>query len=648
MPALQAEGYLKESELTEARRVLAELRLEAERTRGRLESQAQQITAAETRITQGETESLQLGERLTGCNSELSAQAARVQNLELEVGSARTRLAAKAGERDGLQQTLRGSEQHIESCRQRVLRLLGEASTLKNQFAQINEYMAGIQRETEKAQKEEQTAHSDIEWLAASRQDLSQRMAARQVELESVAAQKQQSERELADHRARAVDVRQRLDGMRSDFSRIKARKDSLEEILSHRAYTTEAVKRLFTTIDQGEAGGLRPSGVLADFVEVVPAHERVAEEFLHDELEYVVVENWAQAEQGINLLRTELQGRATFLVHPEKGPGWEDLRSLEPPIGPETGIVARLSDVLHMTNGLTHAPAELLPRLARCFIAEDRASAQRLASQYPAFYFLAPDGVCYSGYSISGGKKTGSGPLALKRELRELLTSVKTKQAEIDSTAAELEALDQEVARLEQDVERLRALQQSQEKEALALEHEIRKLADESKKAESRLAVARVELTRLGREKERAEAQRSAAEQGIADKDRQRLDEERALEAAREQVQGLQTNISRLTEEHAASRAELAGLEERSRSEQAARSRLESQLREIQRRLAALSGELERLALERTRLLSDNIDLDQRATSLADRSFRPRPPWPGWPPRRPGCARFWLRWRCP
>ncbi|RPI07791.1 MAG: chromosome segregation protein SMC, partial [Acidobacteriales bacterium] len=82
---------------------------------------------------------------------------------------------------------------------------------------------------------------------------------------------------------------------------------------------------------------------------------------------------------------------------------------------------------------------------------------------------------------------------------------------------------------------------------------------------------------------------------------------------------QGLQASISRLTEEHAASRAELAGLEERSRSEQAARSRLESQLREIQRRLAALSGELERLALERTRLLSDNIDLDQRATSLAE-----------------------------
>ena len=177
----------------------------------------------------------------------------------------------------------------------------------------------------------------------------------------------------------------------RSEFSRIKARKDSLEEILSHRAYTTEAVKRLFTATAQGQAGGLQPLGVLADFVEVEPAYEKAAEEFLHEELEYVVVENWAQAEQGINLMRTDLEGRATFLVHPDKDANLGDPRLAEPTIGPETGIVARLSDVLRLTNGLTHAPAELLPRLARCFLAEDRAAAQRLALEYPGLLLPGP-----------------------------------------------------------------------------------------------------------------------------------------------------------------------------------------------------------------------------------------------------------------
>ena len=35
----------------------------------------------------------------------------------------------------------------IESARQQVLRLLGEASTLRNQLAQIDEYLAAIERD---------------------------------------------------------------------------------------------------------------------------------------------------------------------------------------------------------------------------------------------------------------------------------------------------------------------------------------------------------------------------------------------------------------------------------------------------------------------------------------------------------------------
>ncbi len=55
---LQAETYRKEQELTEARRRLADLRLEAERTRGRLESQAQQIASIEQRLAQGDSANL--------------------------------------------------------------------------------------------------------------------------------------------------------------------------------------------------------------------------------------------------------------------------------------------------------------------------------------------------------------------------------------------------------------------------------------------------------------------------------------------------------------------------------------------------------------------------------------------------------------
>ena len=93
---------------------------------------------------------------------------------------------------------------------------------------------------------------------------------------------------------------RQTLERLRSEFSRVKARKDSLEEIISHRSYTTETVKRsIYRHRQKGQANDLRPVGVLADFVEVDPQYEKATEEFLHEELEYVVVRDWADAERA-------------------------------------------------------------------------------------------------------------------------------------------------------------------------------------------------------------------------------------------------------------------------------------------------------------------------------------------------------------
>src|SRR5437879_13152490 len=64
--------------------------------------------------------------------------------------------------------------------------------------------------------------------------------------------------------------------------------------------------------------GGLAPVGVLADFLEVEPRYESMVEDFLRDELNYIVVKSWDAADEGLRMLRTDVDGRATFLVHPE------------------------------------------------------------------------------------------------------------------------------------------------------------------------------------------------------------------------------------------------------------------------------------------------------------------------------------------
>src|SRR5437016_11433902 len=78
------------------------------------------------------------------------------------------------------------------------------------------------------------------------------------------------------------------LDGLRSEYATALGKRGSLEAVIAEHGYSTESVRRLFQS--GGLQGGLAPVGVLADFLEVDPRFEGVVEDFLRDELNYIVV----------------------------------------------------------------------------------------------------------------------------------------------------------------------------------------------------------------------------------------------------------------------------------------------------------------------------------------------------------------------
>ncbi len=608
----QESCYQVEAALTESRARVAELNLEAERTRSRLALQAKQIGAIEERMASGENETRSLDERHQRESAELATHQENIAAIERDAAAARERLETKSQERDALQNHLRDRERQLESARQQVLRLLGEASALRNQLAQADEYLASMERDAARSRKEEEGASADIARLDQSRAELSKRLSARQLELESLTDRRRRVEEESKDRQQRTVEARQKLNALRDALSKQKARKESLEGILSHRAYTTESVKRLFDR----PTDGFRPLGVLADFVEVTnPEWERASEEFLHEELEYVVVQDWQGAERGIEVLRAASDGRATFLVHPESAQS----SATAPDLSSDSAVSGTLRDALRLTNGFASAPQGLLPRLARCFLVSDHSAAQRLAESHPDCYFLLPDGASYHGHTITGGKKSSGGPLALKRELRELTAQVELRDREADDLTSELESLERGLALLSEELEQVRALQQAQEKDALALDHEQRKLAEEYARAGSRLSTARLELERLARQDEQARAQRERNQLLVAEKEQARFDQEKAVEIARGEFDGLQAQVHAIGEEYSVLRADLAGLDERARAEKTAAGRLEAQIQQLTQRREQLAGDLERMGVERARLLTDNIELDQRAQQFIE-----------------------------
>ena len=471
--AHQEQFYQTEQVLTAERAQLSEAKLEAERTRSKLELQSKQVATIEERLASGEAETRSIEERAAQLQIDLAGQTEALAELNRSTDAARNKLTSKGNERDVIAKEIRNREQIIENTRHTVLKLLGEASTLKNQLAQVAEYLSSVERDKARIDKDEQTATADLTRLEEVKVELAERMSARQSDLQSLGVQRKTVETDLTQRKQLAGDLRRKLEQLKTELSRQRARRDSLEEVISHRSYTTDSVKRLFKDIKAGKALGFKPVGVLADFVEVTDptgagTHEKAIEEFLHEELEYVVVQNWSDAEQGVELMRTGVDGRATFLVEPDANFAANVQEAARPN---HPGVVSSLADVLRFTNGLTQAPAQILPRLANCFLVGDRGTARDLAVAHPSSYFLTPDGISFHGQAVTGGKKSTSGPLALKRELRELADFVEHRQSEVNETSTRLEVLESEMQSLSEELERLRQQQQVQEKDALVLD---------------------------------------------------------------------------------------------------------------------------------------------------------------------------------
>ena len=218
---------------------------------------------------------------------------------------------------------------------------------------------------------------------------------------------------------------------------------------MSERAYTADAVQKLFNANGEASAEsqrGFRAVGLLADYAEVQEQYEGAIEQFLREELEYVVVESFDHARAGVALLRDEMGGRATFFV--------DSLNKLNIPVAASAfdrrcrkACVARLDRLVEFRDPLGAAAKHFLTRLRAAYLVEIAATAERMAHENPQGYFLTADGTCYHGRMVSGGRQGDAGPLALKRELRQHEAEACRLERIAQEQQTELTRLEEEIA---------------------------------------------------------------------------------------------------------------------------------------------------------------------------------------------------------
>ncbi|MBI3934086.1 MAG: chromosome segregation protein SMC, partial [Acidobacteria bacterium] len=616
----------QQQELRQATEEHGKLRLEAERYRGQIAAQSQQSVYVVRRIEEARAEQSQLAARLSGLDAERAEGSRLLEQLE----SDRTNLSGEAHEWEtrlrACQQELEEKERRREQLREEILEAVGEAGTLRNQVAQLEQFLNLTGGQLAQAESQQSERIAAQESASLRRQQIESRLVAQRAEHDRVSSRRKELQEGLRTAKEEEARYRQELEELRTELAAQRARLTSLEEILARHAYSSETIQRLFEARGEAraahgnDAAGTRhfqAIGVLADFMDVEPAYERVVEEFLREELDYVVVKDWDSAQQALRLLETEVPGRATFLLHAT--PAANGNGSHPDPVVP--GTLRSLASCVRFTNGFSGGPGPLLPKLERCYLVADPHTGRSLAAQHPELYFLTPEGIWFQGALVSAGKADHQGPLALKRELRSLTRALEEHK---QVTGEMVETLASTLRQIEeQQVELQTLVQQEQdcEKRLAMTERDLQEIVAEADRIAEKLALHSLEIERLKCEADRARSQWANDTWEIAQRERRRLDMEQETGAVLEAIAQLKTERESAQAHESELRGRLAALEERQRSAASALARTEQAIEELVRRAADLEVQCEQWAQQQVQWEEEKQLLEQQVAAAEQRS---------------------------
>jgi chromosome segregation protein len=594
--------------------VLNQTALDLDRAENRITFNQEQVAQLDARaavlaaeIEQAEGQGAELSARLAAQRETVTALREQSAALEAGLRESTEQVSASGSDQDQL-------ESRMEELRQMAGRLAEEAAHRQAESLQAEEIAA----QHTSAEQQRATGIREMEALCAALQSTADSADAGLQAAEQRARELGEAVREaqsqLAGFRQAEQETSQRLEQVRQDLSAERARHASIEQILRERAYTADAVQKLFNASEEGRSRGFRAVGLLADYAEVQEEYESAIEQFLREELEYVVVESFDQARAGVALLRDEMGGRATFFVD---SVGSLDTERMENGASMPGDFIARLDRLVEFREPLGPATKYFLKKLRTAYIVETSAIAERMASDNPHSYFLTPDGTCYHGRMISGGRKSDAGPLALKRELRQREVETNRLEGLAQEQQRDLAQLEEEIAAGEILVAGTTAQQLEAEKSLVAASHQRDEARREFLRVDRQLSAERDEIARLRSEAEAARMRAEQARAGHAEAVRSRAAAEAESSEAAERLADLRRDFQALQERVVVRREELATIAERLASSELVEGRLGSEIAGANERLSALRQQHGALAAEKTGIESTLGQLAQQAENL-------------------------------
>jgi chromosome segregation protein len=609
-------GYSIEAELRENRDRISQIALEIDRAHARRRHNEERCAELLVRSASAEAELGQARHRLETLEAERESNRQILESAAADLRAAQSDLALCQQEAAAAAVSLADIERQQEESRVAIFDAVSSASRLRNQLAQAEERLAGADREARRLEAEITNANTQVEAFGGQRGQLALEFETVTQRVNGVSAEISQLRRLIESKKLDETKAKTNLDMLRAEYATALGKKGSLEAIIAEHGYSTESVRRLFRSgVMQG---GLAPVGVLADFLEVEPKFERVVEDFLRDELNYIVVKSWDAADEGLRMLRTDVDGRATFLVHPEDAQAkFSFVLDKTGRSAPPTDQIVPLKNTIRVLDGFGKSLEVILPKLRDGYIVPESNLARGLALENPDAFFLSQAGESFHNVTVTGGKQRAEGPLSMKRELREVLRLLEDLERGLREEEMRVLTLGREIKDLTALLERLEEEKRAAEHQAMTSGHRLQQLDSEMARVSGRLNVSQLELRSLAAERAEQEGTLCARQSEIEVLELRRVELEQQIAAAQESLVGLRRRreeSAQTTSQHA---ARVATLEERHRSAAAVLERIDSLLFEMDERVHALASQIDAAAGEKLQREAENEQLAQRAQDL-------------------------------
>ena len=586
-------GYSVEVESRENRERISQIKIETDRAQARRQHNQERCTELVTRAGTSENDLLQARMRMTTLETERDLNQQMLDSAAADVAAAQQELVRCQAEAVAAATALNELEGKQEESRSAMLQAVASASNLRNHLTQSEERLAAVDREGLRLQAEMATASSQVEAFGGQRGQLALEFEGVSQKVSALTQEISQTRQSLESKRQAETEAKIRLDSLRAEFATMIGKKGSLEAVIAEHGYSTESVRRLFQS--GGMQGGLAPAGVLADFLEVEPRYEAVVEDFLRDELNYVVVKSWDAADEGLRLLRNDVDGRATFLVHPEDSQAKFSFAVDEATRGnsPAHSLVP-LKNAIRVLNGFGRSLEVILPKLRDGYIVPDPVFARDLALENPDAFFLSQSGECFHNVTVTGGKQRTEGPLSMKRELRDVLRMLGEIEHALREEEMRVLKLGREIKELTSLLDRLEGEKRDAENQAMTSGHLLRQLESEIGRVSERAGTCSRELQRLSIEHEEQQQLIASRQSELAQMEQTRRELEQNAAVAQLELAGLRERRDTAASTASHRMAGVATLEERHRSAAAVLQRIDIQVTELGQRVTALRQQIE------------------------------------------------------